>query len=58
MIIKSVIGREGLSNTLDETRSMFWVRIFKVIKLQSWTKGWRQIHKIKQNKFFYGMFYS
>ena len=26
--------------------------------LQNWTKGWRQIHKIKQNRFFYGMFYS
>ena len=25
---------------------------------QSWTKGWRQIHKIKQNRFYYGMFYS
>ena len=22
---------------------------------QSWTKGWRQVYKIKQNKFFYGM---
>ena len=26
--------------------------------LQSWTKGWRQIDKIKQNRFFYGMVYS
>ena len=25
---------------------------------QSWTKGCRQIHEIKQNRFFYGMFYS
>ena len=25
---------------------------------QSWTKGYRQIYKIKQNRFFYGMFYS
>ena len=25
---------------------------------QSWSKRWRQIHKIKQNRFFYGMFYS
>ena len=25
---------------------------------QSWTKGWRQIDEIKQNRFFYGMFYS
>ena len=24
--------------------------------LQSWTKYWRQIHKIKRNRFFYGMF--
>ena len=23
---------------------------------QSWTKGWRQIDEIKQNRFFYGMF--
>ena len=30
----------------------------KVAGLQSWTKGWRQIHKIKQNRFFHGMFYS
>ena len=27
-------------------------------ELQCWTKGWRKIHKIKQNRFFYGMFYS
>ena len=26
--------------------------------VQSWTKGWREIHKIKQNRFFYGMLYS
>ena len=26
-------------------------------KLQSWTKCWRQIHKFKQNRFFYEMFY-
>ena len=26
--------------------------------LQSWTKGWRQIDETKQNRFFYGMFYS
>ena len=25
---------------------------------QSWTKGLRQIHKIKQNRFFYGMSYG
>ena len=25
---------------------------------ESWTKVWKQIHKIKQNRFFYGMFYS
>ena len=24
----------------------------------SWTKGWRLIQKIKQNRFLYGMFYS
>ena len=29
-----------------------------LLSVQSWTKGWRQIHKIKQNRFFYGMFYS
>ena len=27
-------------------------------RVQSWTKGLRQIDKIKQNRFFYGMFYS
>ena len=26
--------------------------------LQSWTKAWRQIQKIRQNRFFYAMFYS
>ena len=26
--------------------------------VQSWTKGWRQLHEIKQNRFFYGMVYS
>ena len=26
--------------------------------VQSWTKGCRQIDEIKQNRFFYGMFYS
>ena len=26
--------------------------------LQPWAKGCRQIYKIKQNRFFYGMFYS
>ena len=31
---------------------------FLNISLQSWTKGWRQIRKIRQNRFFYGMFYS
>ena len=25
--------------------------------VQSWTKGWRQNQKIKQNRFFHGMFY-
>ena len=29
-----------------------------LFSVQSWTKGWRQIDKIKQNRFFYGMFYS
>ena len=33
-------------------------KIVHTLKVQSWTKGWRQIHKIKQNRFFYGMFYS
>ena len=26
--------------------------------VQSWTKDWMQIHKIKQNRFSYGMCYS
>ena len=30
----------------------------KVRTFQSWTKDWRQIHKIKPNRFFYGIFYS
>ena len=25
---------------------------------QSWTKAWRQVHEINQNRFFYGMIYS
>ena len=28
------------------------------LNIQSWTKGWRQIDKIRQNRFFYGMVYS
>ena len=39
-----------------------WIKSLEVCKnmttSQSCTKGWRQIHKIKQNRFFYGMFYS
>ena len=31
---------------------------FTVADQQSWSKGCRQTHEIKQNKFFYGMFYS
>ena len=27
-------------------------------KVQSWTKGWKQIHEIKQNMFSYKMFHS
>ena len=30
----------------------------KTIYQQSWTKDCKQIHKTKQNRFFYGMFYS
>ena len=29
-----------------------------LIELESWTKGWRQIYKIMQNRFFYGILYS
>ena len=28
------------------------------VVVQSWTKVWRQTDEIKQNRFFYGMFYS
>ena len=31
---------------------------YQLLRLQSWTKGWRQILEIKQNRFFYGMFYN
>ena len=30
----------------------------KLQAVQSWTEDWRQIHEIKQNRFFYGMLYS
>ena len=36
----------------DSQIALWW------IKQQSWTKGWRQIDETKQNRFFYGMFYS
>ena len=29
-----------------------------ILNKQSWTKGWKQIEKIKKTRFFYGMFYS
>ena len=32
--------------------------IKKESEVQSWTKGWRQIDKIKQNRFSYEMVYS
>ena len=32
-------------------------KILRKINGQFWTKGWRQIDEIKQNRFFYGMFY-
>ena len=35
-----------------------YIYIYMCVYLQSWTKGWRQIDKIKQNRFFYGMVYS
>ena len=34
------------------------VRLTGIDVLQSWTKNCRQIHEIKQNRFFYGRFYS
>ena len=36
-----------------KSKAYFWHNL-----LQSWTKGWRQIHKIEQNRFFYETFYS
>ena len=32
--------------------------IMLLVELQSWTKSWRQIDEIKQNRFFYGLFYT
>ena len=37
---------------------LFPISFTSVFYLESWTKGWRQIQKFKQNRFFYGMFYS
>ena len=34
------------------------VRTARNLELQSWTKGWRKIDEIKQNRFFFGMVYS
>ena len=35
-----------------------WGGVIPQFDLQSWAKDWRQIHKIKQNGFVYGMFCS
>ena len=33
-------------------------KLIRNFYVQSWTKGCKQIYQIKQNRFFYGMFYS
>ena len=42
-------------DVLSHHHLLFYVVI---LQLQSWTKGCRQIHEIKQNRFLYGMFYG
>ena len=39
-------------------QSGFLTNKHKHISHTSWTKGWRQIYEITQNRFFCGMFYS
>ena len=39
-------------------QELFYEHYISEVYQQSWTKGWRRIHKIKQNRFFYGRFYS
>ena len=57
--MKVVFDAISMQITIDEVYcwsdsqiALWW------IKQQSWTKGWRQIDETKQNRFFYGMFYS
>ena len=47
-----------INGTDDEILYFKDISKFILFYLQSWTKGWRQIGKIKQKRFFYGMFYS
>ena len=37
---------------------LFQYYVKQNLHIQSWTKGWRQTHKFKRNRFFYGKFYS
>ena len=41
----------------DQPFSKPVINLFHAIP-QPWTKGWKQIHEIKQNRFFCGMFHS
>ena len=43
--------------TLRKHQKISWFLKFSG-DIQSWAKGWRQIHEIKQNRFFYVIYYS
>ena len=49
---QEIVFREA--ETCSITKNRFHRNVF----LQSWTKGCREIHKIKEDRIFYGMFYS
>ena len=44
--------------TRCNTTILIEIHFSTISYIQSWTKDWRQIHKIKQKRFFYGLFYS
>ena len=51
------IVQNSQRNTSDRVSFLSKLRNW-VLQLESWSKGWRQIHEIKQNRLFYGLFYS
>ena len=52
------LAYSGTSLKRRSSKAETSLRRTKIFFPQSWTKGWRQIDEIKQNRIFYGMFYS